>query len=224
MLLIVKIDINAKRGGLVTGSEIYGPDVQGAKKATITSRDGQSFEGQLDGRAFTVRDRQMVFADGQPAPNITVEPNLRTTIDTLLAESAKLLAVFRLPRRQAFRPTSKLVAGSHPPDGLGIPRGPGPACDQCEQGCNDTYYSEAGPTSSVGAFFCFISIACSALAFAKWVGCLALCHLPGHPCLPNPCGTFTTCDPADTCFSYEGGGLAARLPASFVRASVAGRT
>ena len=88
--LIVKIDINAKRGGLVTGSEIYGPDVQGAKKATITSRDGQSFEGQLDGRAFTVRDHQMVFADGQPAPNITVEPNLRTTIDTLLAESRQI--------------------------------------------------------------------------------------------------------------------------------------
>jgi hypothetical protein len=82
--LFVKIELAGKRGGALTGSASYGPDVQGVKNATIKSRDGKSFEGEMDGRAFTARDRQVVFADGQPAPNITVEPNLRTALQALL--------------------------------------------------------------------------------------------------------------------------------------------
>ena len=65
--LFVKIELAGKRGGALTGSASYGPDVQGVKNATIKSRDGKSFEGEMDGRAFTARDRQVVFADGQPA-------------------------------------------------------------------------------------------------------------------------------------------------------------
>src|SRR4029079_2731458 len=74
-------------------SASYGPDVHGVKNATIKFRDGKSFEGEMDGRAFTARDRQVVFADGQPAPNITVEPNLRSALQALLADATKALTV-----------------------------------------------------------------------------------------------------------------------------------
>ena len=84
MLCSSRSSSQARGGGALTGSASYGPDVQGVKNAIIKSRDGKSFEGEMDGRAFTARDRQVVFADGQPAPNITVEPNLRTALQALL--------------------------------------------------------------------------------------------------------------------------------------------
>jgi len=144
--------------------------------------------------------------------DLTVEPNLRTALQALLADATKALTVCPTAPKPRTQPAPRTRGWIAPPGQDWYPPvGPGPACDACEQGCNDTYASNVDK-GNFGGWLCFISIACAAAAFAEWLGCLGLCHLPGNACLPNPCGTFTTCDPADKCFSYKDGSLCCTAP------------
>ena len=52
------------------------------------------------------------------------------------------------------------------------------ACDKCMNDCGDTY-AEQVDKGNFSGWLCFISVACAAAAFAEWVACLGICHLPG---------------------------------------------
>jgi hypothetical protein len=78
------------------------------------------------------------------------------------------------------------------------------ACNKCMNDCGDTYAEQVDKGNFSGRL-CFISVACAAAAFAEWVACLGICHLPGKACFPVPCGGLHTCVPGDQCFGYKDG-------------------
>jgi hypothetical protein len=232
--LVVQVDVAATREGSVTATASYGPDVQGAKSLTLTSKNGTAFQGSLDGRAFAMSRSSSVpiieFVDAQPAPQISADPKLIAVINGLCAEVNKsfsscgtaVAVIHGLSAEVKSSAATGTAARSLPslwPRFRNVIPPPGsdwyePAgedyvsCLNCEDGCNQTYFDTASN------FFCFISIACVVEALAQWGICYAVCRLPGAGCLPNPCGTLTTCGIGDTCFSYKGGSLCCKAPAA----------
>jgi hypothetical protein len=231
---ILQLDVAATKEGSVTATVSYGPDVQGAKSLTLTSKNGTSFQGLLDGRVFSLskssRPPIIEFLDGQPAPQISADPKLVAVINGLCAEVNKSLAtcgtaVAVLDSLSAdvnsFTfgvATAKSFPSLRPQFSRNVIPAPGsdwyePAgedhisCLQCDDNCNKTL---ADATSN---FFCWLSIACVVEADAQWAVCETFCRLPGGGCLPNPCGSFTTCGIGDKCFSYKGGSLCCQAPA-----------
>ncbi len=195
--LVFKISVTAKKGGPVSSTTNYGRAVQGAKNATLRSRDGKSFEGEVDGRAFTSRDRKMKFADGQPAPKIVVEPSVMKVMTDLLAEARKSIASCRPAASSAPR-TRAIFFG--PGRNWYVPGDMPHSCDICLNGCGEAYSDDADdPECLIHALDCWPEL------LVVWAGCVAECKLPGGGCLPVPCGgTFGSCAPGDTCFDWKG--------------------
>jgi len=228
---ILKYQVSSTQSGSMTATTTYGADFQGAKSVTITSKNGISFHGTLDGRSFTItktaRSSTPVFADGKPAPKIFADSNLLSTIEQLRGEVSRSLtscgataSALLAVGPQIADELSNGAALSHTISARGgvfRPRtaiaAPGddwyePAsedhvsCLNCEDGCNQTYENQ------VTSWECILSLgACVPFSLAQWGVCMAACNLPGGGCLPNPCGFFTTCGVGDNCFSFQGGDL-----------------
>lgn len=205
--LVAKLDIVAARGGAVTANASYGPRVTGAKAIALKSTDGKAFTGQLDGRTVRKVDKRLVQADGTDAPPLVLEPTLRSAFQSLQNRAI-----------QRGSGTCRTERTLHPHD----PNNPGPgsdwyepagvswvSCQNCQDGCYSTYQDTALSWSCY-----FLSLVCEAEAIAQWSICMGLCELPGNGCLPVPCGSFTTCAPGDTCFSYKDGRLCCSAPSA----------
>jgi hypothetical protein len=94
---IAKIDIRMSQTGASSTTITYGPEVQGIRSATVTSQDGNTFQGTIDGRQFVVSGRvrslaEVRFADGGPPPQITTDPAIRAALPALLSQSRSQLA------------------------------------------------------------------------------------------------------------------------------------
>jgi hypothetical protein len=108
--LILKIDVSAARGGAATATIKYGAEVKGVQNVIMTSRDGKTFQGSMDGRAFTTSKTlrsmsEIRFTDGRPIPQISADPKLTPLISGLAKESQKEFASCRAaasvpPRRR----------------------------------------------------------------------------------------------------------------------------
>ena len=69
--LFYQIEASAKKGGAGTVTITYGPGVASIKKVTATTTDGKTFQGSMDGRAFTATGKplsiqEIRFRDGRP--------------------------------------------------------------------------------------------------------------------------------------------------------------
>jgi len=79
--LVYRIVASATRRGAGAATIFYGKAFTGAKTANITTKDGKSFTGAIDQRAFSGAGRPqsmqaVTFADGKPAPAISFDPAL----------------------------------------------------------------------------------------------------------------------------------------------------
>ena len=239
--VVVQLDMAATKDGSVSYTATYGPDVQGAKNVTMTSKNGRVFQGSFDGRAFSynvsLRTPLVTFVDGKPAPKLVLDLKLSSTVTSLAVEVGNSFtrcgSAVAVASRLALEIKDSMASSGTATSSLFVmqpefnmrPRlsdntSPGrdwyePAsedhtsCLACEDKCNQTFNDEAK------SWECILSLgACYPVDLAEWVGCMALCNLPGGGCLPVPCGSFQTCGTADTCFNHEGGSLCCPAPAA----------
>jgi len=208
---VATINMTVTRGAAARGTITYGPDIRGARTATARTIDGKVIEGDIDGRAFTWRNGQSTFSDGLAPPKIDADQGVIAAITDVVSEAAPSIAACRSTRpRPGGTPRRRVIGSMSAPGGDWYEPASenSPDCSACQNDCGTTYANE------VKNFFCFIALPCQLSALAEWGGCLGLCQLPGHPCRPNPCGTFSTCSKGDTCFSYQGGDLCCTAPAA----------
>ncbi len=229
--LVARLDIARAKEGAATGAITYGPDVSGVRSVTITTKNGKSFQGVMDGRAFTAAGKptaidQIEFLDRAPAPKIAADPKLVSAIQDLGARANQLLAA---PRAGANPlPHNPREKKAH----RAIITGPGfdwyePSddivdCTNCEDGCTKVYI-DALPGWATIIFCPPCAVVDTAAALALWTGCMIKCNLPGGGCLPNPCGTFTTCAKGDACYDYKDGRLCCPAPAAVCKGVCCGK-
>jgi hypothetical protein len=94
--MVVNHDVVAAENGSVTVTTTYGRGVRGAKRLTMSSKNGKAFQGSLDKRTFSLarigQSTRLEFADGKPAPKVVVTPKLASTINALDLEIKKSLS------------------------------------------------------------------------------------------------------------------------------------
>ena len=94
--VVVQHDLAATKTGSITVTTTYGRGIRGARKLTMVSKNGQSFQGALDNRTFSMirigKATRVNFADGKPAPKLVVDPKIASTIDALDVEINKSLS------------------------------------------------------------------------------------------------------------------------------------
>ncbi len=219
---VFKMTVAVTKTRATTINATYGAEVQGAKSVTMTSKDGLSFHGSIDGRAFmslkaTPEMSQVHFTDGHPAPKITIsDASINAAINRLGAASNKQL----IPVPASRAGSNRLIAQTAPVKHTSGPKfhktpisAPGenwyePSndvvdCTSCETGCNNTY-ADMMPGIATIIFCPPCAAADVAAALLYWAGCMIACNLPGGGCLPTPCGFFTTCGKNDKCFTFQG--------------------
>jgi hypothetical protein len=86
--LVYRIVANATKSGAGAATIFYGNAFTGAKTANITTKDGKSFTGVIDKRAFSGAGRPqsmqaVSFDDGKPAPAISFDPALNEALAML---------------------------------------------------------------------------------------------------------------------------------------------
>jgi hypothetical protein len=210
--LIVKIDISSARGA-TTASVHYGADIKGVKNATLNSPDGKTFQGSMDGRAFTTsaspRSMSAVrFADGRPHPQISANPKLASVVTGLTTQAKKAFATCHTtphaPRPAHPHLFGREVGGNGSPGSGWYEPGEtysSPDCTQCWNNCGDTALQYSGLTDWE-TWLCPACIVAAFIAYdAIWVACWGTCQLPGGGCCPVPCGgAFVCCGRNDNCF------------------------
>ena len=157
---VFKMTVAVTQTRATTINATYGAEVQGAKSLTMTSRDGQSFNGSIDGRAFmsvkaTREMSQVHFTDGHPAPKITISDTaIEAAINRLGPASNKQLISAPVPASRAA--SSRSLAQTAPVKHTSGPKfhktpisAPGenwyePSndvvdCTSCETSCNNKY-------------------------------------------------------------------------------------
>ena len=234
--LVAKIDVAMTKDRAGTAVINYGGAVSGVRNITVSTKNGATFHGTMDGRAFTAAGKstprsQVHFLDGAAPPQIVVDPKLAAAISDLGAQANALLrspsrTVVARPAARGGRMEGPQIAGRKGPKfHRPIPSGPGwewyePSNDEVDcSNCEDSCGNDASAIFSY--ILAFLTLGTSEIW--TYAGCMALCNLPGGGCLPNPCGFFTTCAKADTCFSAGGGRLCCPAPSAVCNNVCCGR-
>jgi hypothetical protein len=194
----------------------YGAEVKGIRAATFTTQDGQSFQGTIDGRAFTTLANpksmgDMTFADHAPPPTIALDPTLGPVVTALAAQASKSFATCQDVSSALPKPTPRLSLretgqGGSPGEGWYEPGETygSPNCDNCWDSCGKTALDYSGLTSWE-TYICAPCLAAAVFAYnGIWLVCWGACQLPGGGCCPVPCGgAFTCCGTNDHCFRSD---------------------
>ncbi len=232
-VLVAKIDAAMAKSGAGTASINYGPAVSGVRNVTVSTKNGKSFQGTMDGRAFTAAGktqslRDIQFADGAAAPHVAVDQRLASAVADVGTQANALMR---------SQPSAQVGQGPRPPGpppqphGNGGPKfhrpkitGPGfdwyePGddfvdCTYCESTTCANIYFDLLPGWATILFCPPCAVVDTAAALAAYAGCMIYCHLPGGGCLPNPCGSFTTCAKGDTCYDFDDGRLCCPSPSA----------
>jgi hypothetical protein len=192
----------------------YAPAVTGVKTVSMTSTDGKTFQGDMDGRAFTTASLDprslsaVKFTDGLPPPAITVDASLAALVTGLAQEARTALASCGNSTpgsTQAAHPSLDPFREVGPDPGSGWYE-PGetyssPDCTNCWNNSVATAKDKSGLCSWEVQFCPPCWPAAFALFNAIAMGLWATCQLPGGGCCPVPCGgAFTCCGRGDHCF------------------------
>jgi hypothetical protein len=191
--LIVRVQLSMTRDGVQTATFSYGPDIQGIRNAELNSTDGNVFRGSIDGRAIVTTEaprsmKDVRFADGQPPPQIRVDPDLVRTVQQL-SEMAKVAQrdcssprTRGAPSRPRPRPLDPNAGNEVPPESHD-----GSVCDGCASDCNSSYADCVKDAKD--DWWCPPCIAYDIFkCWGKWLRCLGACYLPGGGCCPVLCG------------------------------------
>ena len=200
-------------GGLTTVHLSYGAAISGVKTATFSSKDGQTVQGTIDGRAVTIQQtnatKQTEFLDHRPPPTITIAPALHDAIITLAKQlDSRLRSCYSssagtTASRGVLRDLSLKPGGNganDPGDGWYLSGGTydSPGCDSCLDGCGHPSTDVQSIIDDIENIFeALVDAASLAEAlltyFVNYTKCIAGCYLPYGGCCPVPCGGAFTC-------------------------------
>jgi len=199
----------------------YGEGFEGVKRATYESADGKTFTGTVDGRAFAPGPigsgaPAPAFADGRPAPTLSVDPVVRAALGEALDAVKRKASSHDASPATGSAPTP--IPFAQPMFGV-----PGRFDDtqgtaSCH-GCIDAVYAgqvlcDIGAVAACWGSFGFgCGEAVAACVEEVTVG-LTACHEPGALCCPVACGPTdfagtveSCCYGGDTCLNPNTPGL-----------------
>lgn len=215
---LVQIDAMQSSTGPAQVHIHFGAMVKGVTDIVITSTDGKTFNGTVDGRAlapFTSVSKDTIrFADGSTLPDVDGPPGA--------VEAVK--QVMRKAQRELGTCASGAGAAANAPSGSNGPIPADPAT--CNLGRGDNTSGSTGCVVCMGgcdavAIGCEVAAAllCSGTLFgyficlaAATIGCIGAqiicnkaCHFTGAPCCPVACGNVACCFNGDSCLDSSRG-------------------
>ena len=170
----------------------FGAGFEGAKGASFASADGKTMTGTIDGRQVTpfavgAPVSTVGFADGQPAPALSLDPVVGAAMKVAFDSAQKSCGDTGLPTPMFF-PTNNQ------------------ACEGCLNSCIRTL-AECSVVAAAATLGCLFPPACGAAiaaAAAIQVGCdansaacVATCS--ATDCCPKLCGVINPFDPGSGC-------------------------
>jgi hypothetical protein len=236
--LVVDVQAQSGRNGAGSATITYGEGVQGVHTATVNTADGRSFEGTIDGRAFTAIGipssmNAVRFADGNQPPQITTDASINGAVKALWNQARALLASCRssgvsTPRTPFRADAAPMISrggavatcdadcrscnqgGWYEPQGA-YAGNLGPSCDDCGNNCVNTANKYSGVTDWE-TYTNPVSFAYAMIAYnAIYAVCWTGCHVPGGGCCPVSCGYPNCCGSGAVCFN-GGGNLCCPSP------------
>lgn len=171
----------------------YSPPYAGVSTATASVIDGTLF-AIVDGRAIVpvpvgTPPSAITYDDGQPGPNVTLDPQIQSALDDLISSSqADASQCF-------FDDTSQSISG----DLFAAPN-PSPhqsdtrsnfGCQGCRGGCSvaaGVCFYAAATSLACGPFVFFCAVGEIAACTGVEIGCLSACDQSGGPCCAVDCG------------------------------------
>lgn len=194
----------------------YGAAFHGISKLSLMD-DGTTISGSIDGRtlvpfaASSASDPEPIrFADGNPAPDVTVDPGTLKLVDSL-ADSiqAGSSTCEGIPVTLAAMPEDPPVEPGHLTSTSSLE-----TCQSCRGGCKNDYIEcyTLGNTDCTGVGVALalevpilgiiVGPACAlGVNYAcdkKFTSCKDDCMEPGHGCCPKACGNGC-CDSSEEC-------------------------
>ncbi len=187
-----------------TATVQFGPAFSGMREMVVTSTDGETFTGTLDGKQlkpFTRSSPPETFFDGSPLPAVTV--------DQAAADEFKAFSNKAKDAADSCKPTAALPGPliADAINGHTYQRGSeascvacGSACTGTAAGCEVAFLAGCSATGNyISATVCIVlgTIAC----VVTDVLCTAACEsaIPG-PCCPVACGV-ACCGTSDVCLN-----------------------
>jgi hypothetical protein len=233
--LVAKLDIATAKGGAGTIQINYGKAYSDVQYVTMSTKNGKTFQGTADGRAFTIAGSQVEFLDHGATPHLVHDPAMVASIRDLDVQQKTLFhatssAVSAAPA-PAPKPRAELnlryvgrrsprdinECGTHRPiisapgEEWYEPGVPFQDCNNCEDSCG----------SNVGSWILDI-FSGGSYEPEYYAACMAACYIPGGGCLPTPCGSFQSCASSDTCFQFQGGNLCCPSPSAICKGACCG--
>jgi len=189
--LFLRTTTQTSNGSHVT-DVVYGAAFHGVHHAVITTADGETFSGSIDGRTFLPFRKgdaytSMRFTDGQPFPEISVDPAAQHAIETLRSSSASCAGQ---PPTPVSGSAGELVMGYQNPGHTSDAAGTS-LCFACQDACIDGFgicaFGVATGCTAAGPFY-GICVAiglgvCGLIAIA----CEVTCNFTA--CCPVACGS-----------------------------------
>jgi len=174
---LVQIDYRSGNGAIQV-KVVYGAAFQGINMAVFTG-NGNLIQGNIDGRAVvpfspaTTDVSQIKFADGNPPPVVTIDPQILQATKDILAKGVS--AASTCFKTQASRPKPF----------------ESPACIDCTDRCSDDYWSCAENVAGLCFAALFAHAACQVVLLIKcqtdYDSCVRDCDAPGKACCQVKC-------------------------------------
>lgn len=231
--LVAKLDIATAKGGAATVQINYGKAYSDVQYVTMSTKNGKTFQGTADGRAFTIAGNQVEFLDHGAPPHLIKDPTLIASIRDLDAQQKALSHVTSTAPVAPPKPRAELdrryverrspprqdtnACGPHRPiitapgEDWYEPGVPYQDCQNCENACG----------SNVGSWILDV-LTGGAYEPEYYAACMGACYIPGGGCLPTPCGSFQSCASTDTCFQFQGGNLCCPAPSAICNGACCG--
>ncbi len=200
------VQIDALHAGSVSQVTYrYGAGFQGVQQVTLTSTDGQTFQGIIDGKVlqpFQAGDdpSTVTFADGTPLPTLTADPALQAGLLRLRDQAKSAGATCPPSGASTGMATYHAVARratvnqTNPYSGIVSAK-----CGQCDDDCGKSAAicwagAIVGCVYSLGVGCVYGAVGCDGEA----AGCEGICAAPGNPCCPVVC-SGVCCGEGDSC-------------------------
>jgi hypothetical protein len=172
--LVLRLDSNLASAGALHVHLTAGAGFHGFQEADVTSSDGQTFEGTVDGRALVpfrvdARLRRLAFADGKPAPHVKEKPFVRK-------------GLHRLARQALESSCLSDPSGASHAEPLGL----FDSCDICQLGCIRTDWTCALGAAVSAAGCSYDPLACVALYEGTGYDCSTGTISCDNDCLNGP--------------------------------------